>query len=107
MRETPMAGCPGCHAPLIWTFAFSGHEFYCLECGRRVTFFGPVELSAAEHQGMSGDELTRAAGCMRPPGHRGGCRHRPELPPEPLRPIRTVLLAKWTPTSTLPRPTFP
>lgn len=45
-----MAGCPGCRAPLIATFAFSGSEFYCLECGQRVTFLGPVSLNAAEHQ---------------------------------------------------------
>jgi hypothetical protein len=36
-----MALCPDCDAPLIATFAFSGYEFYCLECGRKVTFFGP------------------------------------------------------------------
>jgi hypothetical protein len=49
-REIPMAGCPGCGAPLVLTFAFSGSEFYCVECGRHVTFFGPVKLNASEHQ---------------------------------------------------------
>jgi hypothetical protein len=36
-----MAMCRGCGAPLISTFTFSGYEFYCLECGKRETFFGP------------------------------------------------------------------
>lgn len=37
----PIALCPGCSEPLIATFAFSGYEFLCICCGRRVTFFGP------------------------------------------------------------------
>lgn len=33
-RPAPMAICRSCGAPLIGTFAFRKHEFYCLECGR-------------------------------------------------------------------------
>jgi hypothetical protein len=40
-RVPPMAMCPRCEAPLISTCVFSGYEFYCVECGNRVTFFGP------------------------------------------------------------------
>jgi hypothetical protein len=39
--SAPIALCPTCGEPLISTFAFSGYEFLCLCCGRRVTFFGP------------------------------------------------------------------
>jgi transposase len=42
--ESPFAGCPGCAAPLIGTMAFSGAEWYCLECGRHVSYVGPVRL---------------------------------------------------------------
>ena len=38
----PYATCRPCGAPLIPTFAFSGFEFYCLECGLLYDwFFGP------------------------------------------------------------------
>jgi hypothetical protein len=33
-----MALCPDCVTPLIATIAFSGAEFYCLDCGARLGF---------------------------------------------------------------------
>lgn len=36
----PIACCPADGAPLIWTFAFAGKEWYCLECGRAYPMFG-------------------------------------------------------------------
>ena len=32
--------CPECGEPMIWTFAFSGHEYYCLMCGYGCGMFG-------------------------------------------------------------------
>lgn len=43
-EEAPLAGCPGCHAPLIATMVYPGYEFICLECGRRCAFLSPVRL---------------------------------------------------------------
>jgi hypothetical protein len=39
----PVALCPGddCDAPLVGTFHWAGFEFYCLDCGRHVPYFGP------------------------------------------------------------------
>ena len=37
----PLATCPRCSAPLIATFAFAKYEFYCLDCGNHLGFFGP------------------------------------------------------------------
>lgn len=42
--EPPLAGCPGCKAPLIATMIYPGYEFICLECGRRCAFLSPVRL---------------------------------------------------------------
>lgn len=43
MTETkPIALCPTCAEPLISTFMFTGYEFLCICCGRRVTYIGPV-----------------------------------------------------------------
>lgn len=42
--ETPLAGCPGCRAPLIATMVYPGAEFICLECGRKCSFLAPVRL---------------------------------------------------------------
>lgn len=42
--EPPLAGCPGCKAPLIATMVYPGYEFICLECGRRCAFLSPVRL---------------------------------------------------------------
>jgi len=43
-KEVPTAGCPSCKAPLICTIAFSGAEFYCLECGRTCGWLDPYRL---------------------------------------------------------------
>lgn len=32
--------CPHCGEPMIWTFAFSGSEYYCLMCGYNCGMFG-------------------------------------------------------------------
>ena len=32
--------CPYCGEPMIWTFAFSGSERYCLMCGYNCGIFG-------------------------------------------------------------------
>lgn len=40
--DRPVALCPACHAPLIATMHHPKHEFYCLDCGNHVTFFGPA-----------------------------------------------------------------
>lgn len=32
--------CPCCGEPMIWTFAFSGCEYYCLMCGYGCGMFG-------------------------------------------------------------------
>lgn len=39
LRPATLAVC-ACGAPLIGTFHWRGHEWYCIECGRRHTFFG-------------------------------------------------------------------
>jgi hypothetical protein len=36
--------CYNCVVPLVSTFDFSKHEFYCLDCGRHYTFFGPMAV---------------------------------------------------------------
>jgi hypothetical protein len=38
--DSTVAVCDRCGVPLIWTFAFFRHEYYCLECGRLYTMFG-------------------------------------------------------------------
>ena len=38
---TRMAMCPRCDVPLISTMAFSGSEFYCLDCGAHLGFLSP------------------------------------------------------------------
>lgn len=42
-RPRPVACCPRCSAitPLISTMAFTGAEFYCLECGGHFGFLSP------------------------------------------------------------------
>ena len=42
-HPAPVACCPRCEepTPLIATMAFSGAEFYCLECGGRFGFLSP------------------------------------------------------------------
>lgn len=49
-----MACCPRCHradevdVPLICTLAFSGAEFYCLECGGRFGWLDPIGRKPTE-----------------------------------------------------------
>lgn len=45
-KKVPTAGCPTCKTPLIGTMAFSGAEFYCLECGRTCGWLSPYALDA-------------------------------------------------------------
>lgn len=35
-----------CGAPVIFTFAFRGREFICLDCGRTYEFFGPEKVDS-------------------------------------------------------------
>lgn len=60
-REPPLACCPNpSHSelvPLISTLAFPKYEFYCLECGCKVTFMGliagePTEELQAKHDAL-------------------------------------------------------
>lgn len=41
VRTAKMAVCPRDGAPLISTMAFSGAEFYCLECGAHLGWMSP------------------------------------------------------------------
>ena len=36
--------CPCCGEPIIWTFAFSGREYYCLMCGNGCGMLGGKEV---------------------------------------------------------------
>ena len=36
--------CPECGEPMIWTFAFSGCELYCLMCGHVCGMFGAESI---------------------------------------------------------------
>ena len=40
MSKNEIAVCPNCGEPMIWTFAFSGSEYYCLMCGYSCGMFG-------------------------------------------------------------------
>lgn len=50
MTDRPIALCPGCSEPLISTFAFTGYEFLCICCGRKVTFLGPAPGDGGDQQ---------------------------------------------------------
>lgn len=40
MNKEEITVCPFCEEPMIWTFAFSGCELYCLMCGHACGMFG-------------------------------------------------------------------
>lgn len=44
MREKTITICPNCGEPMIWTFAFSGSEYYCLMCGYSCGIFGAKKV---------------------------------------------------------------
>ena len=41
-KPAPMATCPRCREPLIFTFRFQGKEFICMGCGRLWGFVEPI-----------------------------------------------------------------
>ena len=47
MNKEGITVCPYCGEPMIYTFAFSGSEYYCLMCGYDCGVFGGkiVELT--------------------------------------------------------------
>lgn len=44
MSKKEIAICPSCGEPMIWTFAFSGSEYYCLMCGYNCGMFGAKKI---------------------------------------------------------------
>lgn len=44
MNKKEIAVCPICGEPMIWTFAFSGCEYYCLLCGYGCGMFGAKKV---------------------------------------------------------------
>lgn len=41
-----VAVCPYCGEPLLWTFIYSGAEWYCLRCGYSCGMFGEKRAEA-------------------------------------------------------------
>ncbi len=66
MPDAPTALCPACGVPLICTFAFSGHEFYCLDCGGLFDWLDPVPGNAVEHEADHAARLTLSPRDRRP-----------------------------------------
>lgn len=50
VKETKgkIAGCTNCEAPLICTLRFPGYEFYCIECGTKLSYVSPTPLEPTE-----------------------------------------------------------
>jgi predicted RNA-binding Zn-ribbon protein involved in translation (DUF1610 family) len=43
-----IAGCTSCKAPLIATMKYPGAEFYCIECGKHLSYVSPTPLEPTE-----------------------------------------------------------
>jgi predicted RNA-binding Zn-ribbon protein involved in translation (DUF1610 family) len=44
--KSKIAGCTSCKAPLIGTMKYPGAEFYCLECGKHLSYVSPTPLES-------------------------------------------------------------
>ena len=48
MNKEGITVCPHCGEPMIYTFAFSGSEYYCLMCGYDCGLFGGKIVEATK-----------------------------------------------------------
>lgn len=50
--------CPSCSEPVVFTFEYSGNEYFCVACGWKGSIFAPMSAPATEELIARHDELS-------------------------------------------------